>query len=136
MTAIQTTYDINPERGFLGDLARPTQPHASDSGQLYVPDDGRSPRPGDALYWDAARNRFALPTNAAQLQEVVGVLTYRKDTVQTKESILQFANDAEIEIAVFGTYWAKVRQGGVEHRGLRLGQGGRPGKPGGRRRRR
>ena len=34
---VQTQYSINPEVGFVGDIARPNEPFALDSGILSVP---------------------------------------------------------------------------------------------------
>ena len=104
--SVQTSYQINPELGFPGDLARPNEPHSLDSGTLHVPTGAtRKPRPGDALYYDTGQNKFAIPTSAAQVQNVVGLLHYRKDRVQNVNSTLEFENNAEIEVAIFGTFW-------------------------------
>lgn len=106
---IQKKYEINPDVGYVGDLARPDEPHALESGLLYVPSDAtRTPRPGDALYYNETQNRFAIPTSAAEQALVVGLLHYRRDTVVESGSQPEFANGAEIEVAVFGTFWVKA----------------------------
>ena len=104
--AVQSSYSIYPERGFPGSLARPSEPHALDGGGAYVPAAAtRKPRPGDAVYYDTTNNGFAIPTTAAQLLLVSGILSYRADTVQTTASIVEFSNGDEVEVAIFGTFW-------------------------------
>ena len=103
---IQQTFAVNPEIGFAGDVARPNEPHATDSGTLHVPSSAtRKPRPGDALYYSTSEDEWAVPTNAAQSALVAGILHYRKDLVQNMAGVLEFDDEAEIEIGVFGTFW-------------------------------
>ena len=103
--AIQSNYEINPDLGFPGDIAQPGFPHAFDSGAAQVPANGRKPRPGDALYYDAANDGWAVPTDAATLLLVSGICTYRKDTVQNRANIVEFEDGDELEIGVFGSFW-------------------------------
>ena len=106
MTTVQQTYNINPNFGFPGAIAEPSAPHALDSGVINVPTAAtRTPRPGDAVYYDTTNNAFAIPTTAAQSLAVVGLLSYRRDQVATANSIIQFADGEEVEVAVFGTFW-------------------------------
>ena len=106
---IQRTYEINPEVGFVGDLARPSEPHALESGILHVPTSAtRTPRPGDALYYDETENKFAIPTTAAQVRATIGILHYRRDAVVDEGDVVEFMDDTEIEVAVFGTFWVKA----------------------------
>ena len=102
---VQTSYAVNPDRGFAGKLARPTEPHSLDSGQVHVPAAAtRKPTPGDAIVYDATENQFKLPTSAAESLTVCGILTYRADTVQGATGLVFNDND-EIEVGVFGTFW-------------------------------
>ena len=103
---VQTTYDINPGPGFAGSLAEPSAPHFIDSGVLHVPAGvTRFPTAGDALYWDTTENAFAVPTSAAQSIIATGILTYRRDTIQTQAGATEFVDGAEIEIALMGCFW-------------------------------
>ena len=105
---IQRVYEINPEVGFVGDLARPSEPHSLESGLLHVPTGAaRNPRPGDAVYYDTTANGFAVPTDAAERLLVVGILHYRRDAVAAG-SVISFADDTEVEIGVFGTFWVEA----------------------------
>ena len=108
--AIQLSYEINPEIGFVGDLARPNEPHSLDSGVLVVPAAAtRMPRPGDALYYDTANDGFAIPTTAARrCMATVGILHYRRDAVVESGATVAFGDGAEIEVAVFGTFWVSA----------------------------
>ena len=106
---IQRNYEINPEVGFVGDLARPDEPHALESGLLHVPDAAtRMPRPGDALYYNETENRYAIPTTAAQVLATIGILHYRRDAVVATGATVEFGDGAEIEVAVFGTFWVSA----------------------------
>lgn len=113
--SIQQTYEIYPGRGFPGDVARPNEPMRIDSGTLHVPAGAtRMPRPGDAVYYDTAENKWAIPTDAAQSLLVAGILHYRKDEVANTSDIVEFRDDAEIEVARFGTFWV-VSGGAIEY---------------------
>ena len=104
--AVQTNYEINPDRGFPGLLAQPSAPHALDSGILSVPTSAtRNPQPGDAVYYDATANAYAVPTSAAHSLAVCGILSYRQDTVADSDSIVRFVDGDEIEVAVLGGFW-------------------------------
>lgn len=102
---LQRTYDINPDLGFPGALARPSEPHSLESGILHVPSAGRAPRPGDALYYDEGEGAFALPTDAAQDAAVCAILSYRADQVASADSIVRFADGDEIQFGRLGTFW-------------------------------
>ena len=107
MGRFQTGYDINPDIGFAGSIAEPNSPHRVEAGTLYVPSSAtRIPRPGDALYYDTTQDQWAIPTSAAQSLLVAGILSYRADTVQNASSILEFIDEAEIEVATMGVWWA------------------------------
>ena len=107
MSRVQQTYDVNPDIGFAGSLAEPNSPHRVEGGVLHVPAAAtRMPRPGDELYYDTTENQWAIPTSAAQSLLVAGILSYRADTVANASSILEFADEAEIEIATMGVWWA------------------------------
>lgn len=107
MGRFQTSYEINPDIGFAGKLAEPNSPHRVEAGILHVPSGAtRMPRPGDVLYYDTTENQWAIPTSAAQSLLVGGILSYRADTVANAASILEFADEAEIEVATMGFWWA------------------------------
>lgn len=105
MGQVQQSFSINPEVGFPGTLARPSEPHATGSGRIYVPTNGRAPRPGDALYYDAAQNRFAIPTSDAEDRMVCAILGYRMDEVAQSDSTVQFSDGDEIQFFTHGTVW-------------------------------
>ena len=107
MSRIQQSYGVNPDLGFAGSLAEPNSPHRVEAGILNVPSgQARIPRPGDVLYYDTATNSWAIPTSTAQSLLVAGILSYRADAVQNASSILEFADNAEIEVATMGFWWA------------------------------
>ncbi len=109
MTAVQQTYDINPDRGYQGALARPSEPHATGSGILRNPASYKA-RPGDPLWYDSANNAFSYPTTNAQFQQVCAILGYRMDTVANPEDIVEFDTGDEIQFFTFGTVWVEVSQ--------------------------
>ena len=106
MAIVQSSYSINPEAGFPGGIARPTEPWSMDGGVIHVPSGAaRKPRPGDAVYYDQAENAFALPTDAAQSLLTVGILSYRADTVQTAADLVEYKDGDAVQVGVLGTYW-------------------------------
>ena len=106
VNAVQTNYSINPDRGFPGLLAQPSAPHALDSGVLHVPGTAtRKPQPGDAVYYDATEDAYAVPTTAAHSLAVCGILSYRQDTVADADSKVKFDDGDEVEVAVLGGFW-------------------------------
>ena len=106
---VQSTYEINPDTGFIGDLAEPSAPHHVDSGVIHVPAAAtRIPRPGDPVYYDTTENAFAIPTTQAQTIAAFGVLTYRKDQVANADSFVEFADEDEVEVLDFGTIWVEL----------------------------
>ena len=110
--AIQTSYDINPDVGYPGDLAQSGVPHHFDSGVINVASSiasGRKPRPGDGLIYSRTNKAFQLPNSAAEASQIVGILTYRKDVVQNKEtSDTEFEDGANVEVCVFGSIWVRA----------------------------
>lgn len=101
MGRVQRTYAINPDAGFIGDLAEPNSPHRIEVGELYLA--SGTLRPGAMLTYDSTNNGWTVTQSVAN---ALGFLTYRADRVQSAESILQFSNGDEIEIATMGVYWA------------------------------
>ena len=107
--AVQNAFNVNPEVGYLGQCSRPGSPKATEAGVLSVPAAAtRIPRPGDALFWHATSDAWRIPTSAAQSLLVTALLTYRVDTVQGADSILQFVDGAEIEVATMGFYFVQA----------------------------
>ena len=107
--AVQNAFNVNPEVGYLGQCSRPGSPKATEAGVLSVPSGAtRIPRPGDALFWHATSDAWRIPTSAAQSLLVTALLTYRVDTVQGADSILQFVDGAEIEVATMGFYFVQA----------------------------
>lgn len=113
---IQSQYNIYQQEGWPGLLSRPNEPHAFHHGVLRVPSTGspRKPRPGDPLFWDATNNRFALPTTAAEVEQVVGILSYDLGTVQQSQTLpsnansdmfIEFENNSRIKVLVMGTIY-------------------------------
>lgn len=119
MSVVQGTYEVNPDVGFPGAIARPYEPHALDSGLIHVPTGAtRRPRPGDAVVYDQTEDAYKLPTSDAESLEVAGILSYRADTVQDASQVTEFADGDEVEVAVLGTWW--VRAGSAVEYGDRL----------------
>jgi hypothetical protein len=115
--SLQRTYDINPERGFPGQLAEPNSAHRIVEGTLTVPTGATraNPRPGDAVYYLASANAWQVPVNAGDQLAVGGILTYRADAVQNVSSILQFSDGDQIFIVTMGVVW--LIAGGASNNG-------------------
>ena len=107
MGRFQTGYDINPGLGFAGKLAEPNSPHRVEAGILHVRAAQRACRgPATSFTTTPPRTSGRSRPVAAQSLLVAGILSYRADTVQNASSILEFADEAEIEIATMGVWWA------------------------------
>ena len=115
--AIQTSYAINPGKGFKGLIARPNEPTIVERGILKpITSSKANPVPGDALVWNGTGNGFSCPVTAS-LKDIVGILTLRQDTV-TGSSGVSFSADDEIFICTLGTVW--VEAGGAVEWGSRI----------------
>ena len=117
--AVQASYAINPDVGYLGMLAEPNSPHRIEAGTLQVPTGAAraNPRPGDSLYYDTTANAWAVPTDAAESLSAAGILTYRADDVANVNSFVEFSDGDEIEVATMGVYWL-LAGGAIERSGL------------------
>lgn len=110
---LQRTYDINPDLGFPGALARPSEPHSTGSGIIAVGGTGHSsvtPRPGDAIYYDRASGAFRLPNTDANFQDTCAILGYRADQVADADSRVSFVDGDEIQFFTLGTVWVLAGQ--------------------------
>lgn len=114
---IQRIYRTYEQEGWPGALARPNEPHAFHFGLINVPTGAtRKPRPGDPVYWDATEKRYAIPTTAAQLNAVCGILVFDSGTVQgtldtipsnvNSDAFIEYADNAQVKVGVMGTYYA------------------------------
>lgn len=113
---IQSAYRKHEQAGWPGGLVRPNEPHAFHRGKVYVPSNGRKPQPGDPVYYDAARNAYALPTNAATSAQVIGIVSYDPGVVQAdagstpsganSDLRVEFADGAIVKVLVLGTVYA------------------------------
>lgn len=125
---IQTVYQVNPDVGYPGALAYPEQPFAYENGIAQVPTNGRKPRPGDAVYYDRANNGYAVPTDAATLRAVCGIVGYRQDTVQdslattptgaNSDAFLEYEDGDPLRVLVLGSMF--VRAGAAMERDQRI----------------
>ena len=116
--AVQSSYAVNPDVGFLGSLAEPNSPHRVEAGVLHVPSGAAraNPRPGDSLYYDTTENAWACASTAAQSLSAAGILTYRADDVANVNSFVQYSDGDEIEIATMGVFWL-IAGGAIERSG-------------------
>ena len=102
---VQQTFRVYPSHGFPGMVAQPAGMCMTDSGQLHVPTSGRSPRPGDALYYDRTENQFAIPTTSAQSLLVCGILGYRQDHVASPTHVVEYEDNDAIQVIRVGSVW-------------------------------
>ena len=116
MSAVQSVAGRYPPLGYPGDLARAGEPFAFDLLNAQVPTNGRKPRPGDALYYDAANNGVAVPTSATQVRSVLGICSYDPGTVTStlptgvptganSDQFIEYDDGDAIKMIVFGTVW-------------------------------
>ena len=105
--ALQNNYSVQQRVGIAGLIAEPNSPFRMESGTLHVPTPGtsRNPRPGDALYYDTTENEWAIPTTAAQSLIVSGILSHRQDAVANDSGVVEFEDEAEIEVVTMGVVW-------------------------------
>ena len=112
---IQSQFGVYQQPGWPGALSRPNEPHAFHHGVVRVPAAAtRTPRPGDPVYWDATNNRFAIPTTAAERQQVVGILSFDSGTVQATQTLpsdansdqfVEFKDGSRVKVCVMGTLY-------------------------------
>ena len=123
--SVQSNYTRYAQEGYVGDLARPSEPYAFDAGLAQVPTGGRKPRPGDAVYYDVTNNGFAVPTDAVTSRLVSGIVSYDPGTVASRrilpedsnansDSFVEFDDGAALKVGVFGTFWV-IAGGPVEY---------------------
>ena len=102
---VQTQYSINPEVGFVGDIARPNEPFALDSGILSHGTTAALSVPGAGVFWDTSTNTFQVPETAANRLIICGILHYRKDDVQDADDEVVFADGDFVQVCIMGTIW-------------------------------
>lgn len=112
---VQQRFRAHQQEGWPGQLARPNEPHFYHTGTLHVPANGRNPRPGDALVYDASEDSFKLPSSAAEDAQVCGILAYDQGTVQkslasapagvNSEAYVEYADEAVVKVGVMGTFF-------------------------------
>lgn len=113
---IQRRYRRDQQPGWPGSLARPVEPHAYDTGQIYVAPGSTAPEPGMAVIYDATRNMYRLPATAAEVKAVVGLISYDSGTVQTggqtvagnanSDFAVQYGDGAIVKVGVLGTFYS------------------------------
>ena len=126
--AVQETFSINPEIGFIGTIAEPNSPTRIERGLLNIPAAATRQlvRPGDAVFYNTGDNAWQVPDNAANSLVAAGILTYRADTVASATSDLYLGSGDEIEVVTMGVVW--VTYGAVVERNgqvrMQTGTGG------------
>ena len=116
--SVQSVYNTYPDLGYPGDIARPSEPHAFDTGLAQVPSNGRKPRPGDAVYYDRSANGFAVPTSDPQRAAVVGIVSFDPGVVQSTaastpsgsntDKFIEYDDGDELKVVVFGVVWVEA----------------------------
>ena len=112
---VQFSYNTYAQRGYIGDLARPDEPHAIDYVPAYVPTSGRNPRPGDMVHWDATNNGAAFALNANASETVFGIVTYYPGQVggtlaatpsgANSDQFIEYKDGELMPVIVMGTAW-------------------------------
>ena len=124
---IQIGFRYHEQEGWPGLVSRPKEPHFFHQGQIYVPAGGRAPQPGDPVYYDTTQNAYALPTTAAQVLQIIGVIGYDLGTLQSalatipanQESpvAVQYKNGDTIKVllqgSIYGLAGAAMKYGNV-----------------------
>jgi hypothetical protein len=113
---VQSQYGRYPGIGYVGDLSRPEEPyrfiHPAVFHQVAA---ARAARPGDPVYYVAASNQFALPTDAATLLTVCGIVSFDPGTLPStlaaipsganSDQFIEYKDDAIIKIGTMGTFY-------------------------------
>ena len=118
--AVQTSFEVRPPVGFVGDLARPGEPHAFDYGYLHVPASGRKARPGDAVIWDETQNQYKVPVTAAEELLVVGIVSYEASAIPNSSGVIEYDDNEAIKVCVLGTVFVTAGGNTEYHHLLRF----------------
>ena len=112
---IQTEYSYYQQKGYVGQLARPYEPHRFELGKLYVATSGTKPRPGDPVHWNATQNAFQLASSAFDRAQPIGLVSYDTAHVQgslatkpagaNSSQFIEYEDGDVVKIMLEGTMW-------------------------------
>lgn len=112
---IQQVYRQHLQEGWPGMIARPNVAHKYMSLKVYVPTNGRNPRPGDAVVYDSTRKAVRLPTSDAEERQVIGIVSYDIGVVgstldstpsgSNSDAYVEFKDGSFALVATFGVFY-------------------------------
>lgn len=95
---IQVNYQIYQQRFFVGQMPYAKAPYHIIKGPAQVPANGRKPRPGDTVYWDATNDGFAAVASAANQADARGIVVYDAAEVQSMLSSVPSGANSDLFI--------------------------------------
>lgn len=110
--ALQTDYTPRQQAFFVG---FPTVPFADCytlRSTIYVPTSGTAPKPGDAVVYDATRDKFRLPTTATEASQLDGIIVLSQQTRG-----VEYADNDPIIVMQRGSL-AVIAGGAVDYRDI------------------
>lgn len=74
-------------------------------GAVNTPTSGVKPRPGYPVYYNTTRNRWEVPTTAADIAQIQGVLLYRKNDRINDSGYTEYEDNTIADILIRGSLW-------------------------------
>lgn len=121
---IQSQYTRYQAEGWPGMNARPRVPCKTMLLKTYTANNGRKPRPGDAVMYDSTQNAVKVPTSDAEVRQVVGIVSYDVGTVQqsldstpsgaNSNQYVEYASGSHALIYTFGVIYG-IAAGAAEY---------------------
>lgn len=83
-------------------------PNVVRAGVVSTPTNGTKPQPGFPVYWNATADRWQVPTTNAQILLIGGVIPYTKGDVANASGIVEYEDDAVVDIVRQGSIYVKA----------------------------
>ena len=109
--AAQTTYNRHHDAFRVGMVSKPLPETEFISGAVAVATGAEAPRPGDAVWYDPADDKFKLPTDLLKAVEAIGIIATPSHAVGGSDGTFAHKDGDIIRVMICGTM--AVRAGGA-----------------------
>jgi len=75
--------------------------------QVSTPAGGTKPQPGFPVFYNASANRYQVPTTAANIKRICGIVIYNKSDVPDSSGTIEYDDDDVVDIVIRGGAWVK-----------------------------
>ena len=103
----QRNYRRHQDVAFVGQVSRPGSTIMVKGIAGVAAVNGVAPQPGYPVFYNRVSNRFEVPTTAAHLMNICGVIAFEQRAIKNSSGVIEYAAGDLLQVMYRGTIWVR-----------------------------